>query len=337
MLITRSLSEELRHSIEKSNLKVIVWSHNFLQPESYRFISRTPQIKCNVFVGKQQYDRYIDNDVIKKSVYIYNFYCDKCNEKRDNDSRTVVFLGAISKTKGFLDMCRIWPGIVKDVPNARLLVMGSGALYGDAKLGKLGIADENFEREFAPYITEENGQIIPSIKFLGIVGAEKEQYFLKSSVGVLNPSVSSETFGMGIVEMATAELPVVTLAKNGYFDTIENGSTGVLGRNLKEIQRNIIVLLKDEGLNNRLGQNAKQFIKRFSPEEIVPQWEKLLDDVYNDRLVIAPCKPSSPISTDFKWIRNIVRFIRFDLKLKFIPSFIDFQYGVYNLLQLIKR
>ena len=56
-----------------------------------------------------------------------------------------------------------------------------------------------------------------------------------TSVGVVNPSARTETFGMGAIEMNCAGLPVVTLGKNGYPDTIENGVTGYLCHSYKEI------------------------------------------------------------------------------------------------------
>lgn len=316
----------IRSDIRNSALKVIYWSHNYVHADFCRFVNRTPQIKCNVFVGKQQYDRYIDNDIIKKSITIFNLFNDDCTEHRRNDSRSVVFVGAIVNRKGFYEMCRIWKGIVKEVPDAELHVMGSGRLYGDAKLGRYGIASESYERMFMPLITDDAGEILPSVKFHGIVGPEKQQRFLTSAVGVVNPCRSSETFGMVIVEMASAELPVVTIEKNGYYDTVVSGRTGVLGRSLTDIQRHIIGLLRDPARNESLGAEAKTFIRKFSPEQIVPQWKRLLDAVYEDKLNIVYSRPVPPFSSDLKWLRRLLRFVRFELGLGFIPSLTDLEY-----------
>ena len=153
-----------------------------MEPQLYSemcdFITRTQQVKCNVFVGKQQYDAYIDDDVIKKRVCIFNIFKDNCVSECCNDSKTVVFLGSITDSKGFLEICRMWKGIVKQVPDTQLLVMGSGALYGETKLGSYGIADSNFENKFIPFITDEDGSILDAIKFLSIVGSDKGNIFL---------------------------------------------------------------------------------------------------------------------------------------------------------------
>ena len=60
LILKQFPNSPLRSLIQKSDLKVIVWSHNFLSSDFCRYITETPQIKCNVFVGKQQYDSYIE-------------------------------------------------------------------------------------------------------------------------------------------------------------------------------------------------------------------------------------------------------------------------------------
>ena len=326
ILILRDHSDTLRREIASSNLNVIFWCHNYVYADFCRYAVRTPQVKCCVFVGKQQYDRYIDNDIIKKSITIFNMFNDTCITDRENDRRTVVFMGALVRSKGFHELCRIWPGILKEVPEAKLKVIGSGRLYGDSQLGRYGIADETYENCFMPFITDERGQIIPSVDFLGIQGAEKVNTFLKSSVGVVNPTAKSETFGMGVVEMAAAQLPVVTIGKNGYFDTVENGKTGILCSSLVKIQENIIRLLKDTQLNQQLGIDAKKYIAKFSPRVIVPLWKKLIEQVHTDNLQIEYEPVNSPFSNNLKWLRCILRFLRFKLHLSWLPSLIDCEY-----------
>ncbi|MEY8687695.1 glycosyltransferase [Bacteroides sp. AN502(2024)] len=328
ILILREYSNEIAYQIRNTNIKVIYWSHNYIDDSLCKFIASTPQVKCNVFVGKQQYDSYADNDIIKKSVCIYNIFNDKCSENRINDSKTVVFLGSITSKKGFLEVCRIWKGVVKQVPNAILLVMGSGNLYGKGELGKYGIAKAEFERQCMPFITDKNGDIVDSIQFLGIVGSDKENYFRNASVGIINPSNLRETFGMGIVEMAAAQLPVVSRAKNGYYDTTIPGVTALLSHSLYDIQRDIVKLLRNYDLNVKLGHNAKRYITKFSPFNIMPHWQKLIDDVYNDSLDIEYDHYTSPLLCGFKPLVILNRFFRFSIGLRFLPSIVDIEYFI---------
>lgn len=333
LILSQFNNIELRTAIAKINCKVITWSHNYIYSDFCQFISKTNSIKANVFVGKQQYDRYIDDDVIDKCTFIHNMFLDNSlSVVRENDSKTVVYMGALVDGKGFAELCSIWQGIIKEVPDARLLVLGSGKLYGNCQLGKYGIASQSYENKFIKYIVDEKGEIIPSIKFLGIVGEGKTEIFRKASVGVVNPSARTETFCMGVVEMAEAKLPVVTIGKNGYFDTVDNGNTGILANSLEDVKRNIIDLLKNPTKNEKLGNNAKSRIEKFSPKNIGPQWVKLLNDIYADVYKPKYLMPSKPMNNNNKWIRIIIRFLRYTLHLRFIPSLIKLETFVAKLI-----
>lgn len=334
LMLSQNVSNSLRLNLNKYNFRVIIWSHNYIYSDLCEFITKTPQVACNVFVGKQQYDRYIDDDVMIKSTYIYNMYNDNTPSVcRENDSKTVVYMGSIIPSKGFAELCKIWPYIIKNVPNAQLLVLGSGALYGgDVKLGKYNVASESYENKFINYITDQDGKIIPSVKFLGIVGNNKTEIFRKASVGVVNPSGRTETFGMGIVEMAEAELPVVTIAKNGFYDTIENNVTGILSPSLSKIAKDIVYLLQNKETNERYGKAAKERIKKFSPYIIGKQWEEILTSVYNNDFHPSLYKHSSPLTNNHKWIRVIIKNIRSIKLFRWIPSLIKIESFFLNIL-----
>lgn len=325
ILVLKTDSLILRKMIQQSNLKVVYWSHNYIYADLCSYIANTPQVKCNVFVSKEQYDRYIDNNIIKKSTFIYNLYNDSNTKRRHNDSKTICYMGAIVPAKGFRELCRIWKGIKKQVPEATLLVLGSGSLYGTQQLGKYNIASDNYESQFVQFIKDADGEIDPSIKFLGVVGEEKISYFLNASVGVVNPTAVTETFGMGILEMASACLPVATIGRRGYLDTIIHNKTGLLASSLVGIQKNIVRLLSDKELNNKLGDNAKVFISKFSPTVIIPKWESLLNDIYNNELNITITPPTNNFNDEYKWIRYINYYLRFKCHLKILPSILDIE------------
>ena len=316
-------SEILKRAISTSSLKVIVWSHNFINSSFCKYISQTPQIKCNVFVSKQQYDAYIDDNIISKCRWIFNMVPQQYKSyPKTNRKNQVVFVGAICRKKGFLEMCKIWPGIVKEVPDAELIVLGNGSLYREIELGEYGIADEKYEKKFIPYITDEKGNILSSIKFIGLVGSEKNKFFDCSKVGIVNPSGCRETFGMAIIEMGTHGLPVVTKGTTGYYDTVKTDS-GFLEKNLRGIQKQIVRLLKNKALEEDASKNAFTNSQRFSPDIIGPQWEELLSEVYNDKVINHVQSPSQPYWDNFKIIRIVIKKIR--RIVKFFPSSVQIE------------
>lgn len=339
VIITRvSESLDFRLAIMNSKIKVVIWSHNFLRPISCDLISSCSNIKANVFVGKQMYDRYIDDDIIKKSTYIYNMYNDNIqNLTRENDSSSVVYMGALKPEKGFLEVAKMWPKIKSKVPNAKLLVMGSGNLYGSSSLGKFNLAEKSYEEKFMKYLTDSNGNLDSSVKFLGVVGSGKYEIFRKCSVGVVNPTGKSETFGMGIVEMAEAGLPVATIKYGGYIDTIIHNKTGLLAITQYGICKNIIFLLKHNKINCELGINAKKLAKRYSEDVVGTQWIDLLSSVVDGKCSLHYLGHSSPFFTQMKCFRIFNRFIRFSCGLRLIPSLISIEYKFKFILERISQ
>lgn len=311
--------------------KIIVWCHNYLYADFCKYIVQNESVKACVFVGKQQYDMYVDNDIINKSILIYNMMPDNVTKgSRVNDSKTVTYMGM----RGIHRVCRIWKDILKHVPDAKLNIIGADNLYEDTQLGPLGVSSPEEEKAFTSYIRDDCGRVIPSVHFLGLFGLEKMQLFKQSSVGIINPSKCNETFGMGIVEMGITELPVVTSTSNGYYDTIVNNETGYICRTDRSLIKKIIYLLQHPIENEAMGKKAKVFLQKYSPELIIPQWKSLLDGVYNNTLVIHKLEISSPYHVNRKVIRAIIAYLRFNLKLHFIPSLIDMECLA---LKLIKR
>lgn len=322
--------------ISKAKHKIIIWCHNYILSDYADYLSRCTSVKSVVFVGKQLYDRYIDHDIINKSVYIYNIVPDPVSVVQRKLKKYVVYVGGLYYTKGFHILASIWKDILKKVPDAELIVLGSGNLYSrKVKLGKYSIASEEYERKFIPYLLDKNGKILSSVHFLGIVGQEKYKIFENASVGVVNPSGRTETFGMGVVEMNSASLPVVTINRNGYPDTVKNGVNGYLCNSKKKIRNQIVYLLEHPKENLELGINGKNMTERYAANNILPQWLQLFNEVIQNNSCYFPYRPAStPLSNNFKYLRVIIRFLRFNLHLLFIPPLIKIETIIYNLLSM---
>lgn len=132
--------------------------------------------------------------------------------------------------------------------------------------------------------------------------------------------------------MASAQLPVATIAKTGYYDTIINGKTGVLCSNLAKLQKSIIELLNSNDTTDCIGKNAKLYIAKFSPDIIVNEWIALFESIYSDTLNIRYSSPVKPFNSQFKWLRMCNRFLRFRIGVSFIPSILKLESFAYKVL-----
>lgn len=294
--------------LTEKKINGIAWIHNYISCEIMDLLEKCEAIKRIVFVGKEQYDSYIDSKIINKSCYIYNMISDVKHDFIDPSKKEniVTYIGSIIPAKGFHMLASVWKDIIKEVPDAKLQVIGSGRLYyNDMKLGKYNIADEKYEKRFIKYLIDKQGNVIDSVKFLGTMGKEKEEYIANTKVGVANPTGVSETFCLSAVEYKTYGIPIVTYKGYGLLDTIRDGVDGILIKNKRQLKKSIIKLLKDDELNKDLGNNGyNDGFQCFLPANIIQKWVEVLNEV---NLGLKPKIefPNKNYFNDLKWLKII--------------------------------
>ncbi len=286
---SKRVNHEIYDYLRKSNLKAIARSNNTPFVEGLNQIANCPQIKAHVCVGHEQLDLLRDHRVFAKSTRIFNpFNIENFVPKHEivKEGNTVVFLGNIIPAKGFHVLARVWHRIIKERPDAKLIVIGSGKLYDrNSKLGKWGVAEESYEAKYIrPFLSDENGNIMNSVHFAGLLGAEKIEILQNADLGVVNPSGKTETFCSAAVEFQACGTPVVSAAKGGLLDTVVHGNTGLLMKNDKELVESILYLLNNPSVAKQFGANGIHHVREnFSPQEIAKQWLDLFVDICNDK------------------------------------------------------
>lgn len=297
---------EFINGLSKINVHAIAWAHNFIYAKEINEYYHNSTISRVIFVGHEMYDLYIDHPVIQKSQYIFNMFDSRSFEMRQVPKKHIVtYTGSLVPAKGFHLLAKVWKRILKSVPDAQLYVIGNGKLYDrNSELGEYGIAQKSYEDVFIPYISDK-GKILESVHFMGSLGKEKIDIYNNTSVGIMNPSGRSETFGLSAVEMSACGIPIVTKKSNGLLDTVINGKSGYLISNEIELADKIIRILKNDELNYELGFEGKRFVdSSFLPEIIVKDWLHMFSDVMSN----IPCKvyvPDSNLSNRFKWLRKL--------------------------------
>jgi len=329
--------ESWYEELNKANVSAIAWAHVYPENDEMGFITRCDSVKRIVFVGKEEYDAYIDHDIIERSVFIYNMI----NTQREIPPRNVkapvvTYVGSLVPAKGFHVLAEIWPWILKKMPDAQLNIIGTGKVYDRrAILGKYGIAQEDYEQCFMKYLVTEEGKIHSSVHFLGLLGEEKEKIFACTSVGVVNPTAITETFCISAIEMELCGVPVVSKRKWGLYDTIIHRKTGMLFKTKKQFKDYLLYLLENKGINEAYGENASVFVREnFEAERIIKEWIQLLYDVYKNKAVNY-LGVQKNYDNDFKWVKLIIHFLRFNLCMRFIPSFETIKYKVKKIMHRI--
>lgn len=332
------LNQKFFNQVALFQQKTITWCHNYCLSQYCNELVSCDYVRANVFVGRQQYDRYVDHAVIKKSTYIYNMYPMEDVPERDSDFLPVVtYIGSLVPLKGFQVLAAAWKDILEQVPEAQLYVIGSGQLYNrNEKLGRFGIAEENFENMFMKGLTDEKGVILPSVHFLGVMGTEKRDVILKTAVGVVNPTGRTETFGISALDFESLGVPAVTIAKGGFLDTVNDGSTGLLYHKTSELAGLVALLLRDREKNVRFGQEGIRLAASFAPEKIISEWHDLFVKVCQEDSMPYH-KPDSFLNTNLKWLRCANRTMKDLLHLEHPLSVIGLESFARNLLRRVGR
>lgn len=331
------LYKEASICAKESNTKLIPWAHNFIKRSELTTLANNPLVTRIICVSKEQLNMYRDHKAFLKSVYIYNgmpveylktqlSYIPSYNKRPFE----VTYIGSIVPYKGFHILAEAWKDILKVFPQAKLNVIGSGKLYDrTSKLGRYGIAEEEYEKQFMPALTDDAGNIIPSVHFWGVLGTEKNEILKRTRVGVPNPSGISETFCITALEMQAMGALVTTINYGGLKNTVFH--TGLLYNNPKDLATSIVTLLKKK--DNHIQEYYKFMEENFSFEHITKDWIDFINHLSDSSIPFLPNNNSDRISKLKEFNRKIKRNLPFGYTI--LPT-IDFYQSILRHLHLIK-
>ncbi len=159
----------------------------------------------------------------------------------------------------FVDTAEI---VLSKIPDVHFLIIGSGAEYEPIK----------------KYI---------SIKKLGanitMLGFRKDVSELLSILDVFLMTSTMEGLGSTILDAFASKVPVVATNVGGIPEIVINENTGLLSnsKDVESLSNNVIRLLSDKLLSDKIAQNAYQLVKsKFSTNTMV----KLTNEVYESIL-----------------------------------------------------
>ena len=175
----------------------------------------------------------------------------------------ILFVGAIRKEKGLLDLFHAIPSIIKEFPQTSFVLIGK---------------DWGFKK----YLQQEGKRlgIENHINFLGVVNT----LLLRESLSVcdifVNPS-AYESFGISLLEAMASGKPIVATNVGGIPYIVRNGKTGITVKHgdPEGLADAIKKLLSNSELRKQMGEKGLQLAKKYDWEKIVSQIERLYEKV----------------------------------------------------------
>jgi L-malate glycosyltransferase len=179
-----------------------------------------------------------------------------------SDSFLVGTISNLRPEKGYRTLLEAVPEIIRKIPQARFLIVGTGELDEELKQTVL-------ERELAPYVA-----------FLGR-RADIAELLGAMDLMVL-PSIS-ESLPNVVLEAMSAGCPVIASAVGGCGELIQDGVTGMLlpPGHAPAISAAVVKLLQDPHLRQRIGRAARSWAEQ---EFDIFVSVKRLEDVYERML-----------------------------------------------------
>ncbi len=140
-------------------------------------------------------------------------------------SPNVAFAGHLGESKGAQRVLEMWPIVRETLPEATLTLAGSARLYGAGRcVGPLGVAAPEFERQYLEPLVARFGSLeAAGLRLPGLLTpAALRELYDASALGIVNPNwdASLETFCCAATEMLARALPVVSVARGAFPETI---------------------------------------------------------------------------------------------------------------------
>lgn len=178
--------------------------------------------------------------------------------KVGEDEKIIIFVGALRPVKG-----------------VRYLIEAMKVITDENRSTKLFLVGDGKERESLESLVEKLG-LENHVNFIGKVPNERvPEYMIASDVFVL-PSLS-EGFPVTVLEAMASGLPIITTNVGGLSEIIKKNENGFLvkPKNVKELSAKISLLLKNDKLRKKIGENNKHAVHKYSWENLVCMIEKV--------------------------------------------------------------
>lgn len=172
-------------------------------------------------------------------------------------NKKVIAVGKHSLQKGYDRLLQSWVLVQQDFPDWQL------EIYGKIDL------KYNFEQLSKSLNIDKTVTFFPPV-------SDIQAKYLDSSIFVL--SSRFEGFGMVLIEAMACGVPCVTFdCPYGPADIVAHQQDGLVVKNddIPAFAQSIKQLIENENLRVEFGKAAKQNVKRFLPEVIMPQWDTL--------------------------------------------------------------
>lgn len=227
------------------------------QPRRWRYMLYAPKLMARadrmLCVSREMCELVAEMSGRPEAVHLYRHGIDlarfqpRAKNKEGHKVPEVVMVGRFTEKKGHRYAIRAFAKAIEAGRNARLTLVGSGALEGECRrlVHQQGIAEH--------------------VTFAGVLSHEETAECLATADVALVPSVVARDHDREgrptvVMEASASAVPVIGTYHAGIPGTVDDGETGFLvpERDVEALAGRLIRLLDDPALRRRFGQAARE-------------------------------------------------------------------------------
>lgn len=264
----------------KCNAKKIIESHNaksytgindnikrnpiidFFYRIAYRKYIKTIEKKSDVFITLTQGDKD-EWGIVNKTYVIPNIITEISPLISSCNNKLVISVGRLTYQKGFERLISTWKMVNKKHPDWNLAIYGTG----------------EEERALRNQIKESRLENVITIN-----PPTPDIYTKMQESSILVFPSRYEGFGLVLIEAMINGVPCISFdCPYGPSDIIDNGNDGYLipNDNIQKMADKICYLIENEEIRKEMGKKARKSAMRYAPENIMPLWDKLFNEIVN--------------------------------------------------------
>lgn len=204
-------------------------------------------------------------------------------------TKTIVYIGRIEKRKGVDWLLKAFAELVKQMPQAHLIIAGAG-LWSN-KLKQV-VEDED----------------IKNVSFPGYISDEEKLRLLSNADLACFPSPYGEGFGIVLLEAMAVGTPLLAGNNLGYMNVMTgHGRIGLIDpMATKDFTNRLAVFLTDEALRKMIVSWALKDVKKYDYPKIVDQYEAAFKEAIRIKNTHSYRKPAEDEKRSKKLINRIL-------------------------------
>lgn len=177
------------------------------------------------------------------------------------DTKTIVYVGRLEKRKGVDYLLQAFAQLVKEMPNAHLIVAGSGVRIEKLK------SDVEIEE-------------IPNVVFPGYVSEQEKRRLLGNADLACFPATFGEGFGIVLLEAMAMGTPLVAGNNLGYAHVMSgHGRIGLVDPEATaDFANRLAVMLTDEAQRRLMSSWALKEVRKYDYPKVVAQYEAVFKE-----------------------------------------------------------